>query len=78
MDLDFTSLKLGIPENICNYSIETQNLIYNYLLQLNELEKKAYMIAFNHLGTSFHITRSTGYMEWLKKEKENEKEKEGK
>jgi len=34
---------------------------------LNDNQKKAYSIAKNHLGTSFNLVRSTGYVEWKKK-----------
>ena len=39
-----------------------------YLQQFNETEKKAYLIAKSHLGTSFNIARSNGYIEWKKKQ----------
>ena len=42
--------------------------IQQYLAQLNELEKKAHFIAKQHLGTSYNITKSNGYIEWLKKQ----------
>ncbi len=40
-----------------------------YLMTLNEQQLKAYNIAKRHLGTSFDITRSNGYKEWLKAKK---------
>lgn len=43
--------------------------IFEYLDQLNEKEKKACTIAMEHLGTSFDITKSNGYMNWKKNEK---------
>ena len=42
-------------------------MIKNYLDQMNEREKKAYLIAFQHLGSSFNIYKSNGFKEWLKK-----------
>jgi hypothetical protein len=39
----------------------------HYMKQLNEIEKKAYLIAQEHLGTSFNILKSNGYIEWSKK-----------
>lgn len=63
----FESLKLPIPENVSTYSYESQQFIYRYLSSLNDVQRKAYMIAKDHLGTSFHILRSTGYTDWKKK-----------
>ena len=38
-----------------------------YIAQLDEMQRKAYEIAKSHLGTSFNIKRSNGFIEWLKK-----------
>ena len=50
-----------------SYSLITsQNKdIINYLEQLTPLQKIAYEIAKDHLKTSFDITRSNGFNEWL-------------
>lgn len=64
MDSLKNELNIPIPENINNYDIEKQNEIYNYLSQLNDIQKKAYKIAFEHLGTSFNILKSNGFKEW--------------
>ena len=45
-----------------------QEQINSYLHSLSETERKAYNIAKEHLGTSFHITRSNGFQSWLKKQ----------
>lgn len=55
------------PESNQHYSEDVQEKIIQYLGQLNDMERKAYMIAKGHLGTSFNITRSTGYRAWLQK-----------
>lgn len=47
-------------------SLEDENM-RKYLDQMTEQEKKAYLIALNHLGTSFNIYKSNGYIEWCKK-----------
>jgi hypothetical protein len=62
-----TSLSFPLESNQ-HYSEDVQEKIIRYLSQLNDTEKKAYMIAKGHLGTSFNITRSTGYRAWLQKE----------
>jgi hypothetical protein len=51
---------------VCNYNEELQQSILSYLKTLGVVEKKAFVIAKKHLGTSFHILRSTGYQEWKK------------
>jgi len=35
-----------------------------YLETLNEKELKAYAIAKSHLGTSFQLEKSNGYLKW--------------
>ena len=65
--LNWTELDLPIPTIILEYSEEIQKSILDYLKQLNNDERKAYTIAFNHLGTSFNIVRSTGYVSWKKR-----------
>ena len=39
-----------------------------YLKTLTEKERKAYEIAKSHLGLSFQLEKSIGYLEWKKKE----------
>jgi len=46
-----------------------QEIINNYLKSLNDFEKKAYEIAKDHLGSSFDITKSIGFLKWIKKNK---------
>jgi len=64
--IDFSVLKMVVPENVKKYSIEKQREIYDYLSDLDEHHIKAYNIAFDHLGSSFDILRSNGFKEWLK------------
>jgi hypothetical protein len=37
-----------------------------YLESLSEKEKKSYEIAREHLGMSFQLDKSVGYLKWLK------------
>jgi len=62
----FSTLNLSIPDSILKLSPEQQQLVFSYLEQLNDFDRKAYIIAKNHLGTSFDILRSNGYLRWLK------------
>ena len=65
-EINFKSLKLPVSELIKNYSKETQIEIFNYLNELDDNNKKAYEIAYDHLGSSFNILRSNGFKEWKK------------
>ncbi len=48
---------------------ETNLSIQQYLAQLDDIQKKAHDIAKQHLGTSYNIAKSNGYMDWLKQQK---------
>ena len=69
MDFDFTVLNLPISDNVQKYSQEKQKEIYYYLSEMDEIHKKAYIIAFNHLGSSFDVCRSNGFKEWKNSKK---------
>ena len=38
-----------------------------YLAQLDATQLKAHAIAKSHLGTSFNLKKSNGFIEWIKK-----------
>jgi len=61
--------ELKMPDNFESYDIKLQANIIEYLSQLNPIEKKAYKIAKEHLGSSFNIVKSNGYCDWLKENK---------
>jgi hypothetical protein len=42
-----------------------------YLSTLSEKEYKAYKIAEAHLGTSFDLLKSNGYLKWKKQKEES-------
>ena len=48
-----------------NSQQQTQPL-EDYLKSLTEKEYKAYEIAKSHLGSSFHLIKSNGFIEWKK------------
>lgn len=48
---------------------DTQTSLSEYMAEMDELQKKAYNIAKEHLGTSFNVLKSNGYIEWCKKKK---------
>ena len=68
MNQSFIS-ELPLPNNFENYDSDTQSSIIEYITHLSDLEKKAYKIAHNHLGTSFNVFKSNGYNDWLKTKK---------
>lgn len=54
-------------KHINNMNKEEEELQQMYLKTLNEKEKKGYEIAKSHLGMSFDLEKSIGYLEWKKK-----------
>ncbi len=62
--VNFEATELSIPESVLKLPIEKQTDIYNYLIQMTKSQKKAYLIAKDHLGTSFNILKSNGFFEW--------------
>jgi hypothetical protein len=51
----------------------TNPSIQQYLAQLDDIQKKAHDIAKQHLGTSYNIAKSNGYMDWLKQQNQKPK-----
>jgi hypothetical protein len=45
---------------------EPNSLQTKYLESLSEKERKSYEIAKEHLGMSFQLDKSVGYLKWLK------------
>jgi len=64
---NFADLNIPLPELINSYPIDKQIEIYNYLKDIDEQNKKAYLIALDHLGSSFNIYKSNGFKEWKTK-----------
>jgi hypothetical protein len=64
----FKELDIYIPTIVYSYDSIKQKEIYDYLSQIikDEQQKKAYLIAFEHLGSSFNIYNSNGFKEWKK------------
>jgi hypothetical protein len=57
---------LILPTNFRKYNKEIQDNIIKYLEHLTPIEYQAYLIAKDHLGSSFNIVKSNGYCDWLK------------
>lgn len=64
-----SDIYVSIPETIQHLTSEKKDSVLQYLKQLDQKEIIAYKIAMEHLGSSFHITRSNGYQEWVQKKK---------
>jgi hypothetical protein len=54
------------PDNLEKYPEEVRQSIIKYLEQLGDKERIAYYIAKEHLGTSFDVVKSIGYLAWKK------------
>jgi hypothetical protein len=52
-------------------SLPMSVLVEKYIESLNAKEYKAYLIAKSHLGSSFSIEKSVGFLQWLKTKKTN-------
>ena len=59
---------ITLPPNFTKYNKETQDNIIKYLEYLTPIEYQAYLIAKDHLGSSFNIVKSNGYCDWFKKQ----------
>ena len=64
-EVNFESLNMKISNLLKTYPIEQQRLIFEYLSEMDEIHRKAYDIAYSHLGSTFNIARSNGFKEWL-------------
>ena len=64
IEIEFESELIDI--NIEKYATEDHLKIKDYIFQLNKIQKKALIIAYQHLGSSFNIVKSNGYKEWVK------------
>ena len=56
-----------IPVSESTYKMNEINknkLVDLYIQSLNEKELKAYLIAKSHLGTTFAIEKSVGFLKW--------------
>ena len=63
-EINFKQLNLPICDYLKTYSLYEQREIFNYLSEMDEINRKAYKIAYDHLKTSFNIVRSNGFKEW--------------
>lgn len=50
---------------------DTKAKLEEYIRSMNEKDHQGYLIAKSHLGSSFDLEKSLGYVEWLKKDNDN-------
>jgi competence protein ComGC len=55
-------------EELSKYPQDVQESVLKYLEQLGDKERIAYSIAKEHLGTSFNVLKSVGYITWKKEQ----------
>jgi hypothetical protein len=51
---------------------QLRKLTNDYLDTFTEKERQAYELAKDHLGMSFQIEKSNGFLEWKKKKEESQ------
>jgi hypothetical protein len=61
-----TEIGLELPNNFENYDTPTKESLIKYLKHLNPIERQAYTIGKQHLGSSFNVLKSNGYVDWKK------------
>lgn len=54
------------PQQQEQEQLSQEQLISQYLQEMGTLERQAYEIARSHLGTSFNIAKSNGFIQWVK------------
>lgn len=52
---------------------QEQNEEEQYLCEMNDIQRKTYNIAKEHLGTSFNLVKSNGFKEWKKQKQKHTK-----
>ena len=61
-----TEIGLELPDNFENYDDLIKESLIKYLKHLNPIERQAYTIGKQHLGSSFNVLKSNGYVDWKK------------
>jgi len=64
-----TEIGLQLPATFEKYEPNVQESLVKYLKHLDTIEKKAYTIGKSHLGSSFNVLKSNGYINWVKNNK---------
>ena len=62
-------IDFNINYHITNIIMYSKEVVDRYIGSLTDIQKKAYEIAKEHLGSSFDITKSIGFLKWIEKNK---------
>ena len=54
------------PDSYYRLPATLQHTIIEYINEMDDLHFQAYLIAYDHLKTSFSIDKSNGFIEWQK------------
>ena len=57
----------NVKSNILDVQCNNTDLLHKYIESLSEKELKAYQIAKSHLGSSFSLEKSKGFIDWKAK-----------
>jgi hypothetical protein len=61
-----STIQTPMPVPTLPTTSDTNTLLQMYIDSLNEKENMAYNIAKSHLGSSFSLEKSNGFLEWKK------------
>ena len=59
---------LPVPVTVRQAAEIEQRQVLEYLEQLDASQRQAYLIAHQHLGSSFNVLRSNGFQEWRRQQ----------
>lgn len=65
-DNDYLLFEPHFEEVIQNTPTEWRETIKSYFKSMSDMQKKTFLIAKNHLGTSFNIFKSNGFVSFEK------------
>lgn len=61
-----SEIGLELPNNFEIYDDLIKESLIKYLKHLSPIERQAYTIGKQHLGSSFNVLKSNGYISWKK------------
>ena len=61
-DSDYLLFEPQFEEVVQNAPSELRETIKSYFKSMTDMQKKSFLIAKNHLGTSFNIFKSNGFV----------------
>ena len=65
-DSDYLLFEPQYKEVVQNAPFELRETIKSYFKSMTDMQKKTFLIAKNHLGTSFNIFKSNGFVNFEK------------